>query len=96
LFVFFFPTTFLVKQAFVLGVHPLPRRRHERFLHSHDNFSSLPSFIQLCSGVGRGDHSTILRQFLVALPTLPLVPTLATSKNLQTMHKFHLPSSTFL
>ncbi len=48
LFALFFFTIFLVKQAFVLGVHPLPRRRRERFLHSHDNFSSLPNFIEMC------------------------------------------------
>ncbi len=46
-FLLFFSLLFLVKQAFVLGVHPLPRKRHEGFLHKHDNFSSLPSFIEL-------------------------------------------------
>jgi len=33
-------------EPFVLGVHP-PPRRCEKFLHSHNNFSSLRSFIEL-------------------------------------------------
>ncbi len=97
LFCFFF-TTFLVKQNFVLGVHPLPRRRRERFLHNHDNFFSLPSFMELRAGVGKRGHSTILHQFLIAPPALPLAPTPISSKNSIDnaqipSPKFHIPLS---